>query len=71
MKILRLRDNKFVTKEELARELSNNGQKIIWSDIECIARDVENKLEQNYFLLDECGNYAYIDKKLYKIMESD
>jgi len=68
MKILRIRDSKYITKEELAKDLKDKGQRIDFTDVECIAVDIENKFDTFYYLLDSNGNYAKIDKINYKII---
>jgi hypothetical protein len=69
IKIVRLRDNKIITKEELAKEINDSGQRIDYLSIECISRDCEVKIDSSYFILDENGSYATIDKTKYKITE--
>ena len=51
MKIVRLRDEKIITKEELAFDLHSAGVHIVPTEIECIAKDIETKLDSNYFLI--------------------
>jgi len=61
-KITEIKTGKIITQEELALIIYKGGQHIIYCDIEGIA-----EIDGNYYLLDECGNWVYIDIKKYKI----
>jgi hypothetical protein len=61
-KITRRRNGKILTEYELALEIYKAGQVIIYCDIEGIA-----EINGTYYILDECGNWAYIDNKIYQV----
>lgn len=61
-KITDIKTGKTLTEEELALKLYKNGQHIIYCDIEGIA-----EIDGTYYILDECGNWAYIDTTKFKI----
>ena len=66
--IIELRTGKKLTKEELAIKLYKEGQHIIYCDIECIAKAIDEEL---YYLIDECGQYAWIDTERFKIVRGN
>ena len=51
-----------MTVEEFAIMKSKEGEHIVYCDIECVARNGDD-----YYVLDECGNYVWIDSKLYDV----
>jgi hypothetical protein len=62
-KIIDLRTNQEISQEDLGLQMFKDGAKhIVYCDIEGIA-DVDG----DYALLDECGNYAWIDPLKYKV----
>jgi len=61
-KITEIITGTILTKEQLALQMYKNGQHIIYCDIEGIA-----EIDGLYYLLDECGNWAYIYTEKYKI----
>ncbi len=63
-KILNRQTGKEVSYEELAVEMYKENKRIMWMDIEGIAR-----IGDIYYLLDECGNWEYIDTDKYSLVE--
>ena len=61
-KIIDKETKKILTQEELALKLYKAGYHIVYCDIEGIA-----EIEGTFYILDECGNWAYIDIKKFKI----
>jgi hypothetical protein len=62
-KITEIKTGKELTQQELALQIYKEGkQHIIYCDIEGIA-----EIDGTYYILDECGNWAYIDEIQYKI----
>lgn len=57
-------DNKEYTLDTYARMFSN----IVYSDIECIAKHIDGDA---YYILDECGNYDFIDNTKWEIVFTD
>jgi hypothetical protein len=61
-KITEIKTGKILTETEMALQMYKEGQHIIYCDIEGIA-----EIDGTYYLLDECGNWAYIDTEKYEI----
>lgn len=61
--IIDTRNGKEVTPEDIALELYKGGSKIVYCDIEGIC-----KIGDNWYVLDECGNWDYIPN-YYKIID--
>ena len=61
-KITDIETGKELSQEEMALKLYKAGYHIIYCDIEGIA-----EIEGTFYILDECGNWAYIDMKKFKI----
>lgn len=61
-KITEIKTGNILTEEELALKIYKSGQLIIYCDIEGIA-----EIDGTYYLLDECGNWVYIDIEKFKI----
>lgn len=62
--IVKKSTGRIMTEGELALEMYRNGQHIIYCDIEGIT-----KIEDSFQILDECGNWAYIDTGKYDLTE--
>lgn len=65
MQIIDIKTGKKLTKEQLAIKLDKEGQHIVYCDIECVAKSLK---DNSYYLIDECGQCAWIDTKKYKII---
>jgi hypothetical protein len=63
-KIIKRKTGKILTENELALEIYKQGQYIIYCDIEGIA-----EIDGIFYLLDECGHWAYIDTSEYKLKQ--
>jgi hypothetical protein len=61
-KITEINTGKILSESEMALKMYKAGQHIIYCDIEGIA-----EIDGEFYLLDECGNWAYIDTEKYKI----
>jgi len=61
-KITDIETGKETNEYEMALKMYKNGQHIIYCDIEGIA-----EIDGTYYLLDECGNWAYIEPEKFKI----
>lgn len=53
-----------ISLSDLALKLSEENN-LVYSDIECLAMD---PITYEWYLLDECGNYAYIDLGKYEVV---
>ena len=65
MRIFNRRTKKEISIYELALKMYKAGSKIIYCDIECVLIDEETNCA---YILDECGNWDYIDTKRYRIL---
>ena len=61
-KIFDKKHNIEISYEDLALSMAKAGSKIVYCDIEGIA-----KIDNYWYILDECGNWDYIDTKRYEI----
>lgn len=52
--------------EDLALLLYKEGNHIVYCDIEGIA-----KIDQDAYLLDECGHWCYVDQQRFKLEEQE
>lgn len=52
--------------EDFALILYKEGQHIVYCDIEGCA-----KIDDTWYLLDECGNWCYIDETKYEVIDSE
>jgi hypothetical protein len=65
MRIINRRTNLEIGEQELAIKMARKGSKIVYCDIECVLVDHDTGCA---YILDECGNWDYIDTKKYKIV---
>ena len=59
------KDGKTLTEDELALRLYREGVHIVYCDIEGVAKMMDS---DDYYLLDECGNYVYLDPERFEVM---
>ena len=64
MRIINKRTGKEISEYNLALKMARKGSKIIYCDIECVLLDTETGMG---YILDECGNWDYIDMKKYRL----
>ena len=65
MRIINRKTKKEISVSALALKMYKAGSKIVYCDIECVLVDSETGCA---YILDECGNWDYIDEKKYKII---
>jgi hypothetical protein len=51
---------------DLALKMAKEGSPIIYCDIECILKDKDTGV---VYILDECGNWDYVDTERYEVTE--
>lgn len=68
MKIKDKKTGKIIDEEEFALLLYKEGHHIVYCDIEGIVKDVEY---DDYYILDECGNYVRIDRERFEVMKTE
>jgi len=66
IKIINKKTNLEVSVYDVALEMYKAGSNIIYCDIECV---LQEKTDGTVYILDECGNWAYLDMEKYRIEE--
>lgn len=69
MKIIDRKTGKEISVKQLALKMYQQGANITWTDIECVLVDEKNN--NIAYILDECGNWEYIDEKKYKVIKEE
>lgn len=66
MRIKDKKTGKIMDVEEFALLLYKEGHQIVYCDILGILKDIDDNC---YYILDECGNYVYIDKERFEVIK--